>query len=150
DDGAWVEQTGLFFEDLRRGETIIHAPRKTLLAEEATLHALRSMEWQPQSHDYAFAHAIGLPAPVVPQTWGVAVAVALSTRTFGRVSVNLGWTDVEFGVDLMPGDTLEARSTVEGARPSGSRPDRGVVTVLTEARNQRGEMVNRFRRALMV
>jgi len=50
----------------------------------------------------------------------------------------------------MPGDTLEARSTVEGARPSGSRPDRGVVTVLTEARNQRGEMVNRFRRALMV
>ncbi|MBN9476208.1 MAG: hypothetical protein ABS43_11235 [Bordetella sp. SCN 67-23] len=150
EDGAWVEQTGLFFEDLRQGETFVHSPRKTLLAEESTLHALRAMEWQPQSHDHAFAQALGLPGPVVPQTWGIGVAVALSTRTFGRVTVNLGWTDVEFGADLMPGDTLEARSTVEGTRLSGSRPDQGVVTVLTEARNQRGEMINRYRRALMV
>ncbi|VCU69291.1 MaoC like domain protein [Pigmentiphaga humi] len=150
EDGAWLEQTGLYFEDLRAGETFVHGPRKTVMAEEATLHALRAMEWQPLNHDHDFARSLGLEGPVVPQTVGIAIAVALSTRTFGRVTVNLGWTDVEFGADLMPGDTLEARSTVEGARASGSRPDQGVVSVLTEARNQRGEMVNRYRRALMV
>lgn len=150
DDGVWLEQVGLFFEDLQEGETFIHAPRKTLLAEEANLHALRALDWQPQNHDLAFAQAMGLDGPVVSQTWGIGIAVALSTRTFGRVGVNLGWTDVEFGVDLMPGDTLEARSTVLGTRLSASRPDQGVVTVLTQTHNQRGEWVSSFRRALMV
>ncbi|NYE23678.1 MaoC/PaaZ C-terminal domain-containing protein [Pigmentiphaga litoralis] len=149
-DGAWLEQVGIFFEDLRVGETFIHSPRRTILAEEAVLHALRSLDWNPQTHDAEYARSAGLAGPVVIQTWGIGIAVALSTRTFGRVTVNLGWSDVKFGVDLMAGDTIEARSTVLDTRLSKSRPDEGVVTVLTEVHNQRGEFVNSYQRVLMV
>ena len=40
-----------------------------------------------------------------------------------------------------PGDVLQVFSEVIEARPSRSRPDRGMVTVRSETRNQRGEVV---------
>jgi acyl dehydratase len=40
-----------------------------------------------------------------------------------------------------PGDVLQVFSEVVEAKPSRSRPDRGMVTVRSETRNQRGEVV---------
>src|SRR3989454_4218838 len=40
-----------------------------------------------------------------------------------------------------PGDTLTVFSEVEDATPSRSRPDRGMIRVRNETRNQRGEIV---------
>ena len=40
-----------------------------------------------------------------------------------------------------PGDVLRVESEVLEIRPSRSRPDRGIVTVRSETRNQRGEIV---------
>jgi len=40
-----------------------------------------------------------------------------------------------------PGDVLTVTSTIESIRPSRSRPDRGMVKVRSETRNQRGETV---------
>ena len=40
-----------------------------------------------------------------------------------------------------PGDVLQVFSEVMEAKPSRSRPDRGMVTVRSETRNQRGEVV---------
>lgn len=40
-----------------------------------------------------------------------------------------------------PGDTLAVRVTVEKARPSVSRPDRGLVHSLIEVFNQHGDLV---------
>lgn len=40
-----------------------------------------------------------------------------------------------------PGDVLHVESEVVAAVPSRSRPDRGTVTVRSETRNQRGEVV---------
>jgi acyl dehydratase len=42
---------------------------------------------------------------------------------------------------VRPGDTLRARFTVLEAIPSRSKPDRGVVKMLTEVLNQRDEVV---------
>jgi acyl dehydratase len=42
---------------------------------------------------------------------------------------------------VRPGDTLQARFTVLDARPSNSRPDRGVVRSRGEMVNQDGEVV---------
>jgi itaconyl-CoA hydratase len=47
-------------------------------------------------------------------------------------------------------DTLEAESTVVEARESKSRPNEGVLTVDTFARNQHGDEVCRYRRNLLV
>jgi len=40
-----------------------------------------------------------------------------------------------------PGDVLTVESTVEAVKASRSRADRGMVTVRSETRNQRGEVV---------
>ncbi|TWB46083.1 MaoC family dehydratase [Nitrospirillum pindoramense] len=40
-----------------------------------------------------------------------------------------------------PGDTLQAHCEILEVRPSRSRPDRGMVTIRTETRNQRDEVV---------
>ena len=48
----------------------------------------------------------------------------------------LRWTQ-----PVRPGDALSVRATVLEARPSTSKPDRGLVRTLFEVRNQRGEIV---------
>jgi len=42
---------------------------------------------------------------------------------------------------VRPGDTLSARFTVTEIRPSGSKPDRGIVKSFVEVRNQAGDVV---------
>lgn len=49
-----------------------------------------------------------------------------------------------------PGDVLQVESEVAEVVPSRSRPDRGVVTVRSETRNQRGEVVQTTTMKLLV
>jgi acyl dehydratase len=49
-----------------------------------------------------------------------------------------------------PGDTLHVENEVVEIRPSRSRPDRGVVTLLTRTLNQRGEAVQVLKGQLIV
>lgn len=49
-----------------------------------------------------------------------------------------------------PGDTLHVVSVVEEVTPSRSRPDRGVVRVRSETRNQRDEIVQILDAKLLV
>ena len=49
-----------------------------------------------------------------------------------------------------PGDVLQVESEVVEIAPSRSRPERGIVTVRTETRNQRGEAVQTFAAKLVV
>jgi acyl dehydratase len=43
-----------------------------------------------------------------------------------------------------PGDVLQVESEVVQVAPSRSRPDRGIVTIHSETRNQRGDVVQTF------
>jgi itaconyl-CoA hydratase len=135
-DGALVEQVGLWFEDCVAGETFVHAPGRSFHGEEVAAHARRSLELTPQHH--------------VLETFVVAAATALTTRTFGRVVANLGWHDVQLPVSVSVGDTIEAESTILETRASNSRPGEGIVSVATRARNQHGVEVLSFRRTLLV
>lgn len=144
--GILVEQSGLFFEDLRAGETFIHAPRRSFFAEEVVGHAWRSLEVTPRYHDVSVMQG---RVPVA-EPFLIGVVTALTTRVFGRVSANLGWRGVALSAPVFAGDTIEAESTILDARESRSRPDEGVVSVATVARNQRGDAVLRFNRTLLV
>jgi acyl dehydratase len=52
-----------------------------------------------------------------------------------------GIDEVRWPVPVRPGDTLRARVTTLEARPSRSKPDRGIVKARMEALNQRDEVV---------
>jgi itaconyl-CoA hydratase len=149
-DGALTEQVGLFFEDCQAGETFVHWPRRTMLREEGMQHAWRSLELAPQYHDLDWIAQHGDGVFRFTEPWIVGVATAMTTRTFGRVVANLGWTDVSFGAAVAAGDTLEAESTILDKRDSKSRPNEGILGVETRAYNQRRELVMRYQRRLLV
>ena len=49
-----------------------------------------------------------------------------------------------------PGDTLQVHSRILEIRPSRSRPDRGIVKIQNETRNQHGDVVQTFIAMLFV
>jgi acyl dehydratase len=49
-----------------------------------------------------------------------------------------------------PGDTLQVHGEVVAVTPSRSKPDRGIVTIRNETRNQYGEVVQLFIAKLVV
>jgi len=144
-DGALVEQSGLFFEDLAVGEAYEHRPGKTLHAFDVWRHATASLDWHPRFVDQNSEGRMP-----VPEAYALSVATALTTRTFGRVVANLAWRDAEMLALTHIGDTLYSASEIVGKRESRSRPDQGVVTVSTTASNQHGDPVIRFNRTLLV
>lgn len=149
EEGTLVEQWGLFFEDARADETFVHAPRRSFHRADIVLHSRRAFEHAPRFQDIEWVESHLAGQYRVPETLVLGAVTALTTRTFGRVSANLGWTDIELA-PVREGDTLEAESTVVEARVSKSRPDEGILTVDTLARNQRGERVCAYRRNLLV
>ena len=144
--GVHREHVGLDFEDLRPGETWEHRPGKTFFAEESVRHALRSLE---QSARVVEAPASG-ERVAVSEVYVVGAVTALTTKTFGKVVANLGWTNVLLPHPVRDGDTVYAESTVLATRPSRSRPTQGIAHVATRAFNQAGAMVCAYERRLLV
>ncbi len=149
-DGSLLERYGLFFEDAQAGDTFIHFPRRHFRKDEAVEHALRSLEWNPQHHDMAWVEAYQGSRYRIAETWVITAVTAASTRTFGRVVANLGWSDVKLPLPVHAGDTLETESKVIEKRESKSRPNEGILTVDTWSWNQRRELVLSYRRRLLV
>jgi acyl dehydratase len=58
--------------------------------------------------------------------------------------------EVSWPKPTRPGDILQVESEVLEVTPSRSRPDRGMVTVRSETRNQRGEVVHTLTAKLVV
>ncbi|WP_213816673.1 MaoC family dehydratase [Glaciihabitans sp. dw_435] len=52
-----------------------------------------------------------------------------------------GVDDLRWRLPVRPGDTLTARFTVVAARPSASKPDRGLLHTAIELMNQSGDIV---------
>ncbi len=150
ENGAFTEQVGIFFEDFNAGETFVHNPRRTFYWREAVEHAWRSFDWNPAYHDLDWIkkHADGKQR--IAETFLIAAATPLTTRTFGRVVANLGWTDIALPNPVYAGDTIEAQSKVLDARTSRSRPNEGILSVQTEAYNQDRKLVMRYTRSLLV
>ena len=149
-DGALVEQTGLWFDDLREGESFIHWPGRTITAEEGRTSALRSLEINPRWHDAAFQSRYPELDQRVGEALLIGVVTALTTRSMGRVVANLGWRNIKFPNPLRYGDTLYAESRIVELRASNSRPSQGLAKVETHAFNQHGQLVCSYERALLI
>ncbi|MEM7405491.1 MAG: MaoC family dehydratase [Pseudomonadota bacterium] len=150
DDGALLEQVGLFFEDCLPGETFMHWPSRTMLRDEGLQHAWRSLELAPQYHDLDWVERYGDGEFRFTEAWIIAAGTAMTTRTFGRVVANLGWTDIALVAPVRAGDTLSSESTILDARESKSRLNEGILGVETRCYNQRAELVMSYQRRLLV
>jgi itaconyl-CoA hydratase len=146
---VYLEQSGVDYEAFEPGEVYEHRPGHAFTAERLLARALRSFHQSPALVELEAARA-GDGRLRVAEADLVGVATALSTKTFGKVAANLGWTSVSFPHTLHEGDTIHAVSTVLGTRDSASRPKQGILHVRTEAHSADGRLACRFERRLLV
>ena len=150
EDGALMEQTGLYFEDFVEGESFEHWPGKSISAAESARHAQRSLEIHPRYSDPSYAASVlGHPIDVF-EPFVIGAMTALTTRTFGRVVANLGWTDIAMPRAVRLGETIRAVSTIGAGRASARRPTQGILNAETTAYGEDGTVVCSFRRVFLV
>jgi acyl dehydratase len=143
---------GKYFEELHPGEVFRHQPGRTVTEADNLLFCALSMNPQPLHLDAEFARTSEFGQRIVNSLFTLATLVGLSVSdtTLGTTVGNLGFEKVEFPRPVFIGDTLYAETEVVETRESRSRPQWGVAIFEHRARNQRGEIVARCRRAAMM
>ena len=142
---------GNYFEDFTVGEVIHHSLSKTVFESDNNLFCLLTMNYHPvhTNMDYASKQQHGQLLVVGPLVLSLVVGFTVPDIS-GKAIANLDYEKVEHLAPTYVGDTLYARTEVLDARPSRSKPDRGVVYVETVGYNQNGVDVIRFRRHVLV
>ena len=100
--------------------------------------------------DDDYARALGYPTKVAHGLLGLSLADGLKNRSSVRLAaiVSLGWR-WSFTAPILPGDRISATIRVAGRRET-KRPERGIVTLDFDLRNQHGETVQRGQNDMMV
>ena len=145
---VYTECYGVDFEDFDIGQIFEHRPGRTFYESECQRHALHSLDLSPHRVDQNYAHAVREGKMQVAETFLLSM-MAMTTKTFGKVVANLSLTNIEVK-PVYAGDTIFLESEILGKRESASRPDQGIMHVLTRACNQNGEEVCRFERRFLV
>jgi acyl dehydratase len=142
---------GRYFEDFAPGDLFRHWPGKTVTESDNNLFCLLTMNHHPLHLDASYAARSQHGRQLVVGTLVFSLTVGLTVRDIsGRAIANLGYEEVAHLGPVFLGDTIYATSRILSVTPSQSKPDRGVVHVETTAENQRGELVLRFRRNVLV
>ena len=158
EDGSFKEQVGIYYEDLLAGEIYEHAPSKIISPEEATQHALSSLEWNPKYIDREYyqryfqqnTNADVPPYCPIAEAHLIGAVTALTTRTFGRVVANLGWTEIKLNREIFPNERITVKSTIVSKRESHSRPTQGIVNVIDHCYDDDGNVIISFKRTFLV
>lgn len=145
------ESFGRHFEDFKIGDVYEHRPGKTITEYDNHLFTLLSLNTHPLHFDAEYAKHSQFGRPLVVSTYTLALLIGMSVSDCSAKTIaNLGMDEVRFTAPVFAGDTLYAESAVLEKRASASRPNQGIVTINTTGRNQGGEIVCRFRRAMLI
>jgi acyl dehydratase len=140
----------LFLEDLHAGQRFTSTPHTIDTAQIKAFAA--QFDPQPFHLDEEAAKS-SLFGELVASGWHTA---AVTMRLLVESGLPLKGGIIGSGGELIwsrptrPGDTITVVSEIEEVIPSRSRPDRGMVRVRNETRNQNGEIVQSFTAKLVV
>jgi acyl dehydratase len=144
DTPAGENSTLLYLDDLRVGQQFVSASRAIDAADIVRF----ASEFDPQPFHLDEETARRTPfGGLVASGWHTA---ALTMRLLVEGGAPIAGGIVGVGGELTwlkptrPGDVLQIYSEITEIRPSQSRPDRGVVTIRSETRNQHNEAVQVF------
>ena len=140
----------LFLGDLRVGQRFTSASHRV----DAGQIKRFANEFDPQpSHLDEDAASRSLFAGLAASGWHTA-ALTMRLLVTGGAPIAGGIVgasvDITWPKPMRPGDELRVVSEVTEVTPSRSKPDRGIVVLRSETRNQRGEVVQVLTSKLMV
>ena len=144
---------GRWFEEFTVGQVFEHEIRRTVTESDNIWFSTATMN--PAAIHIDFDHCKGTEfgQPLVNSifTLGLVIGLSVQETTLGTTVANLGMTDTRFPKPVFHGDTIRSRTTVKEVRESKSRPNAGIVTLLHQGFNQRGdEVCTCTRQALML
>lgn len=146
-----ITQNRRHYEDLVEGETIQLG--RTTVSKEMIVTFAREFDPFPFHLDEAAAKA-SLLGGLASSGWQTA---ALTLRLLSDAFLNhiasmggLGFSDLKWKKPVMVDDTITGTVTVAGLRRSRHHPERGIVTIDLDIRNQRGEGVMTMRLANLI
>lgn len=144
--------TGLWFEDLEEGVSVVHAITRTLTEADNTFFSALTMNPQPLHLDAHFAAQSEFGERLVNSmlTLATVVGITVYDLTLGTIVAQLGIREAAFPAPVVHGDTIRVETTVLRARPSKSRPEQGLVEFEHRAYNQRDEIVARCERTALM
>lgn len=142
---------GNYFEDFKPGDIIHHSLSKTIFESDNNYFCLLTMNYHPvhTNADYAAKQQHGKILVVGTLVFSLVVGFTVLDIS-GKAIANLDYEKIQHLAPSFVGDTLYARTEVLDARPSKSKPDRGIVYVETTGYNQDGKDVIRFRRHVLI
>ena len=139
------------YEDLAIGEVIALAPTK--VTREMIVSFATEFDPLPFHLDETAARN-SLLGGLAASGWQTA---GLSLRMLGEAFLcriasmgGLGFTDLKWKRPVLKDDTIGGTVTIAGLRRSRSHPERGIVTLDFDIRNQRGEEVMSMRLANLI
>lgn len=143
---------GLFLEDCVPGRVIKHALARSITENDNMTFSLMTMNPQPLHIDFHFAARSEWGRPLVNSmlTLGLMVGISVHDTSLGTLAANLGLTEVSFPHPVFHGDTLRVETEIVAARPSRSRPDRGIVEFRHRGFNQDDVLVVSCLRQVML
>jgi acyl dehydratase len=143
---------GLWFSEFEEGQVFDHEWTRTITEADNTWFSLATMNPQPLHIDHHKAAETEFGRPLVNSlfTLGCLVGMTVNDTTLNTTVANLGMEKVRFPAPVFHGDTVKAKTTVVGVRPSKSRPGQGIVTFLHEMFKQDGTLVASCERAALM
>ncbi|MCR8670115.1 MaoC family dehydratase [Agrococcus sp. HG114] len=147
-----IRQRGLYFDELEEGVVYEHRPGRTMTETDNVLFTTLTMNPQPLHLDRAWSETTEFGEPLMNSMHTLATMVGLSVGqlTQGTIVANLGFSEVSFPAPVRHGDTLYCETRVLDRRPSRSRQGQGIATFEHLARNQRGEVVAKAVRQVLM
>tara|TARA_B110000014_G_C19846039_1_gene438474 strand:+ start:195 stop:698 length:504 start_codon:yes stop_codon:yes gene_type:complete len=140
-------QKGRWFEDFVVGEIIKHRPGRTILESDNTWFTLLTNNNHPIHSDHHYASKTQFGKPLVNSALTLAIVTGMSVEDVSYRSIaNLEWSFIKLPNPVFINDTIYAESEIIEKRESKSKPDRGIVTIMTRAFNQKKSLVMEFKR----
>ncbi len=139
------------FEAFEVGQVYRHHWGRTLTESDNVLFTTLTMNFNPLYFNREYARRFKHKDTVINPLLIFHTVLGLSVEDLSEIGGPfLGVDNMVFHRPVYPGDTLYAQSKVIDKRESGSRPQFGIVSWHTSAKNQRGELVIEFDRRNLV
>lgn len=141
---------GRFYEDFNVGDVYRARLGRTVNDMDNILFTCLSNNTNQIHFNANYAAQTDFGKPLVNSIVTLAIVAGLGVADISENGFALGWDYIKMLTPVFAGDTLYSESEVLEVRESKSRPEQGIVKVLTRGLNQRGEVVIEYARSVMV
>ncbi|HLN13733.1 MAG TPA: MaoC family dehydratase [bacterium] len=141
---------GRFFEDFVVGDVYRSRIGRTVTDVDNTWFTLLTNNTNQIHFNTEYARRTQFQRPLVNSILTLAIVAGLGVTDVSENGFALGWDGITLPHPVFAGDTLYSETEVRELRESRSRPEFGIVKVLTRGVNQDGRVVIEYVRSVMV